>query len=100
MGSTTLSSLSACVALEVPAVDRLRQVFLRRLRPELIDVLVGIDHDIPHSTVVALDDLTDIDVVDRIAVLVEHGGPERRVELEALHHLERCRPVRDLTTHG
>src|SRR5665811_1296129 len=37
---------------------------------------------------------------DRVAVLVQDGGSERREQLETLHGLERGSLVRDVAVHG
>src|SRR5437588_8574029 len=86
---------------EIAAVDRLLEERLLAVLPELADVRVGLDHGVPQLLLVVTEhllllDLLDIDVLDRIAELVEADRTTRRVQLETCHRLDefvRARPL-------
>src|SRR5437870_12395023 len=57
-----------------PRVGRLLEELVFGRGPELTDVLDGVDHGVRHVLNIAFDE-TDVDVVDRLAVLHEVDGP-------------------------
>src|SRR5947199_7675294 len=61
-----------------PRVRRLFEELVLGRGPELTDVLDGVDHGVLQAPVLAFD-ATDVDVVDRLAVLVEADRPAGRV---------------------
>src|SRR2546430_10158045 len=61
-----------------PRVRRLLEELVLGRGPELADVLDGVDHGVLQAPVLAFD-ATDVDVVDRLAVLVEADRPAGRV---------------------
>src|SRR2546425_6676632 len=58
-------------------VGRLPEELVFGRGPELADVLDGVDHGVLQAPVLAFD-ATDVDVVDRLAVLVEADRPPGR----------------------
>src|SRR5437588_10695344 len=77
---------------EIAAVDRLLEERLLAVLPELADVRVGLDHGVPQLLLVVTEhllllDLLVIDVLDRIAELVEADRTMRRFQLECSHRL-------------
>src|SRR5262249_40034973 len=85
---------------EVAAVDRLLWGRLLAVGPELADRRIGLDHRVPQFVLVVAEhllllDLLDVDVLHRIAELVERDRPAYRVDLQAgeeLDELFRTRP--------
>src|SRR2546422_3736481 len=77
-----------------------RHVLLGRPRPELRDVLVGLDGHVDlhlaQRRVLHLHDLGDVDVLDGVVVLVEANRPARRRELRLPHRGEERLAVLDL----
>src|SRR5436190_6055221 len=63
---------------EVARVHRVREEVLRVVDPELADGGDGVDDRVLQTAADALD-LTDVNVLDRVAVLVEPHRPPRRV---------------------
>src|SRR5947209_15117991 len=59
-------------------IRRLFHVGFRIVLPELRDVLISRDRYVPELAVAALDDLADVNVVDRITVGVELDGLAKR----------------------
>ena len=62
---------------ELPGIERFTQVARRVERPELGDLRKRVDHGVLQLAVHALD-AADVDVLDRIAVLVEFHRPARK----------------------
>src|ERR1700722_11196961 len=72
---------------EVAAVDRLLEERILAVCPELADVRISLDHDVPELWLVVTEqlrllDLLDVDVLYWIAHLVEADRPAHRVDLE------------------
>src|SRR3990172_1604922 len=92
---------------EYAAVDRLRQELVLADSPELADVRVGLDHGVPElglwiAEQLLLLDLLDVDVMHRVAHVVEAHRPADGVKLEALHGLDELlftRPLSPLHLH-
>src|SRR5947207_1755926 len=77
---------------EVAAVDRLLEERLLAVGPELADVRIGLDHRVPELVLVVAEqllllDLLDVDVLDRVAHVVEADRAARRLDLERRHLL-------------
>src|SRR5438046_8078119 len=82
-----------------PRVRRLFEELVLGRGPELTDVLDGVDHGVLQAPVLAFD-ATDVDVVDRLAVLVEPHRPTGRVgDLEPAQAIEYAVGVLDRTAH-
>src|SRR6185312_3568252 len=85
----------------VAVIDRMRQELLLALGPELVDLRIGLDHDVPQLRLVVAEhllllDLLDVDVLDRVTHVVEFDRAARCVELDARHDLDelfRSRPL-------
>src|ERR1017187_7328225 len=78
---------------EVAVVNRLREELLLAVGPELADLRIGLDHGVPELVLVVAEhllllDLLDVDVLDRVAHVVEFDRTTRSVELDALHDLD------------
>src|SRR5215212_5562634 len=76
----------------LPLVRAALEEFFRRPRPELRDVLVGldrhVDEDRPESRMCYLLDLGDVDVLDRVVVGVHLERAARRLDRCGAHRLE------------
>src|SRR5256712_10880769 len=80
-------------------VGRLPEELVFGRGPELADVLDGVDHGVLQAPVLAFD-ATDVDVVDRLAVLVEADRPAGRVgDRDPAPGLEGRVGVLDLAAH-
>src|ERR1051326_1316107 len=105
--STRFSARLALRLLAVPArrkiaaIDRLLGGRGLVVLPELTDVRIGLDDRVPQLVLVVAEhplllDLADVDVLHRVAHLVEAHRPAHRVDLDALHQLDelfRARPL-------
>src|SRR5712691_3184309 len=80
-------------------VGRLSEELVFGRGPELTDVLDGVDHGVLQAPVRAFD-ATDVDVVDRLAILVEADRPAGRVgDRDPAQGLEERVGVLDLAAH-
>src|SRR6476619_7281667 len=78
---------------EVAAVDRLLKELVLAVSPELADVGIGLDHRVPELGLVVTEhrlllDLLDVDVLHRVAHVVERHRAARRVDFQRHHHLD------------
>src|SRR4029078_7581593 len=79
---------------EVLVVDGLRQELFFSVGPELIDIRIGLDDRVPELVLVVAEhllllDFLDVDVLNRVAHVVERHRPARSfIELDADHDLD------------
>src|SRR5882724_7654479 len=98
MPTVVMSAL--CARRVVPRVDRVLQKVLGLEGPELRDVGEGMNHAVLELAAHALD-LTHVDVLDRVAVVVEAHRPAGSVgEIHAAHGGEELLAVLDVATRG
>src|SRR6266516_3624099 len=85
-------------SLEVAGVGRLLHVGLRIVFPELRDVRIARDRNVPELSVRTLHHLADVNVVDRIAVSIELDRLAERgiAELGRQHRIDQRVAVLDL----
>src|SRR5262249_14650233 len=94
-------SLAIFARREIAAVDRLLEELVLAIGPELAHRRIGLDHRVPQLVLVVAEhllllDLLDVDVLHRVAELVERDRPAHRVDLERGHRrdeLFRARPL-------
>src|SRR5580658_2222667 len=71
---------------EVAAINRLLQELILPIGPELADIRIGLDHGVPQLRLVIAEkrhllDLADVDILDRVAHIVERHRSARRFYL-------------------
>src|ERR1700688_4982450 len=102
-GSSLLdtSGSSLLDALEGSRIRRLLHVSLGVVSPELRNVRIARHRHVPVLAVGPLDDLADLDVVDRVAVTIELDGfaQRRTCELRLQHRIDQEIAVLDLAAH-
>src|SRR5262249_42932857 len=88
-GRATARSLAELTRREVAAVDRLLEELGLAVLPELTDVRVGLDDRVPQLVLVVAEhllllDLLDVDVLHRVAHVVDAHRTARRVDLDGV----------------
>src|SRR6516164_3741637 len=83
----TAALIAEFAGREVPAVDRLLEELVLAELPELADVRIGLDDGVPKLLLVVAEhllllDLLDVDVLHRVAHLVDGDGTAQRIQLQ------------------